>query len=108
MKRESLSRLALFGALMVGLSSAQAEGDADAGKAKAITCLGCHAIAGYYNVYPTYRVPRVGGQHAEYLIAALKAYKNGDRKHPTMEAQAASLSDEDMADIAAYFAGNGQ
>ncbi len=80
------------------------EGDAKAGEVKAIPCMGCHGIPGYSNVYPSYHVPRVGGQHAQYLIDALKAYKNGDRGHKTMQAQAATLSDQDMADIAAYFA----
>lgn len=84
--------------------SAGADGDAEAGKTKAIPCMGCHGIPGYFNVYPTYHVPRVGGQHAKYIVTALKAYKNGDRSHKTMQAQAASLSEQDMADIAAYFA----
>lgn len=79
------------------------EGDPKAGQVKAIPCMGCHGIPGYSNVYPTYHVPKVGGQQPQYLIDALKAYKNGDRGHKTMRAQAASLSDQDMADIAAYF-----
>jgi cytochrome c553 len=83
-------------------ASAQ-EGDPKAGQVKAIPCMGCHGIPGYSNVYPTYHVPKVGGQQPQYLIDALKAYKNGDRSHKTMQAQAASLSDQDMADIAAYF-----
>lgn len=80
------------------------EGDPKAGQVKAISCTGCHGIPGYSNVYPSYHVPRVGGQHAQYIIAALNAYKNGDRSHKTMQAQAATLSDQDIADIAAYFA----
>lgn len=83
-------------------------GDAAAGKLKAEACLGCHGITGYANVYPTYKVPMVGGQHAEYIVAALKAYKSGQRNHKTMRSQAASLSEQDMADIAAYFAGTEQ
>lgn len=83
-------------------SSAYAEGDAAAGKIKAYTCYGCHGIPNYNNVYPSYHVPKLGGQHPEYIIAALKAYKNGDRPHKTMHAQATTLSDQDMADIAAY------
>lgn len=79
------------------------EGDPKAGQVKAIPCMGCHGIPGYFNVYPTYHVPKVGGQQPQYLIDALKAYKKGDRSHKTMQAQAASLSDQDMADIAAYF-----
>lgn len=83
-------------------TAANAEGDAAAGKVKANTCFGCHAIENYNNVYPTYRVPKLGGQHPAYIVAALQAYKKGDRPHPTMHAQASTLSDQDMADIAAY------
>ena len=83
-------------------ASAQAAGDATAGQTKADTCMGCHGIPGYSNAYPTYRVPRLGGQHPEYLEAALKAYRSGARKHPTMQAQAESMSDADIADLAAY------
>ena len=73
------------------------------GKDKSETCLGCHAIEGYNNTYPTYKVPKLGGQHADYIIAALKAYQKGDRKHETMHANASGLSDEDIQDIAKYF-----
>jgi len=79
-----------------------AQGDAEAGQIKAIPCMGCHGIPGYYNVYPTYRVPRIGGQHAKYLAAALRAYRDGSRNHKTMVAQAATLSDRDIEDISAY------
>ena len=79
-----------------------AAGDPEAGKGITQTCLGCHGLASYTNVYPTYRVPKLGGQHPEYIVAALKAYKNGERDHATMQAQAASLSDQDMENIAAY------
>lgn len=81
-----------------------AAGDAVKGELLAETCMGCHGLPSYNNVYPTYHVPKVGGQHPEYIVAALKAYKSGERKHPTMQAQAAGLSDQQMADIAAYFA----
>ncbi len=80
-----------------------AGGSAEAGKVKADTCLGCHGVPSYTNVYPTYHVPRLGGQHAEYIIAALKGYQSGGRSHPTMQAHATGLSEEDMADIGAYF-----
>ncbi len=79
-----------------------ADGDAAAGKLKAYTCYGCHGIPNYNNVYPTYHVPKLGGQHPEYIVAALQEYKKGERPHLTMHAQAATLSDQDMADIAAY------
>ena len=80
-----------------------AAGNVEAGKEKAGTCMGCHGIPSYTNVYPTYHVPRLGGQYSDYIVAALKAYKSGERSHATMRAQAAGLSEEDMADIGAYF-----
>ena len=89
-----------------GLS--QAEGDAEAGKVKAYTCTGCHGIPSYKNVYPTFKVPKIGGQNYEYLVAALNAYKNKERSHPTMNSQAMSLDQADIEDIAAYFASLGQ
>ena len=92
-----------FGAVMAS-GAAQAEGNVEAGKTKALTCMGCHGIEGAFSVYPSFRVPKLAGQHSEYIVAALKAYKTGQRKHKTMVAQAASLSEQDMLDIAAYFA----
>lgn len=80
-----------------------AAGDAARGKVLSYTCLGCHGIEDYHNAYPDYNVPRLAGQHADYIVAALKAYKDGERAHATMQVQAATLSDTDMADIAAYF-----
>lgn len=85
-------------------TQAFAAGDAKRGEVRGETCLGCHGIVSYTNVYPTYRVPKLGGQHAEYISAALKGYRSGERSHPTMKAQAAGLSDQDIEDIAAYFA----
>jgi cytochrome c553 len=84
--------------------AALADGNVEAGKSKALPCMGCHAIDSAYSVYPSYRVPKLSGQHADYLVAALKAYKSGQRSHQTMVAQAATLSDQDMQDIVAYFA----
>jgi cytochrome c553 len=77
-------------------------GSAERGKSLTYTCQGCHGVTGYKNVYPTYYVPKIAGQSNEYLLAALKGYKQGTRKHPTMQAQAQSFSDQDLADIAAY------
>ncbi len=94
-------------ALVAGATFAMgvhAAGDPAAGARKAETCFGCHAIPGYNSVYPSYRVPKIGGQHADYLVAALKAYRAEQRQHATMRAQAKTLSDQDMADIAAFFA----
>lgn len=83
---------------------ALAEGDASAGKELGYTCLGCHGIEGYRNAYPSYRVPKLGGQKAGYLVIALKGYRDGTRPHPTMQAQATSLSDQEIEDVAAYLA----
>ncbi|MEM9056059.1 MAG: cytochrome c [Pseudomonadota bacterium] len=91
-------------ALAAVAAAAQAEGDAKAGAIKGETCIGCHGVQTYYNVYPSYHVPKLVGQHPEYILAALKAYKSGERTHPTMNAQSNSMSDEDMADIAAWIA----
>lgn len=90
--------------LFFAVSTAHAEGDIKAGEVKAYTCTGCHGIAGYKNVYPTYHVPKIGGQNYEYLVIALKQYRSGERDHPTMDSQAQSLSDKDIEDISAYFA----
>ncbi len=81
----------------------RAEGDAKAGSDKAYTCMGCHGVKHYVNTYPTYHVPKIAGQHEAYLIAALKAYRSGLRKHQTMQANAGSMTDQDIADIAAFF-----
>jgi len=86
------------------MAQANTQGDADAGRVKASTCIGCHGIDDYKNVYPTFRVPKLGGQHAAYIESALKAYRSGDRTHPTMQGQASSLSDQDIADISAFLA----
>lgn len=91
-------------ALVAAAPAALAEGNVEAGKIKAETCKGCHGIPNYTNTYPTYRVPKIGGQHATYIEAALKAYRSGERQHPTMSAQAGAMSDQDIADIAAYLA----
>lgn len=84
---------------------ALAEGDAAAGQVKASTCMGCHGIPLYSNAYPTYRVPKIGGMSAEYIELALKAYRSGERQHPTMRAQAEPMSDQDIAEIAAFISG---
>ena len=73
--------------------------------AKIEMCIGCHAIPGYKATFPeVFQVPKIGGQNAKYIEAALKAYQKGDRKHPSMKGIAVSLSDQDIADIAAYYA----
>ena len=79
-----------------------AKGNVTTGKQLAYTCTGCHGIVDYKNAYPSYRVPKIGGQNEQYIIAALTEYRKGERNHPTMKAQAGSFSDQDIADIAAY------
>lgn len=109
-----LNGLALMaGALALSFSvsqSARAQGDAakpdpEKGKKLFYTCYGCHGVENYKNAYPDYSVPKLRHQHAAYIIAAIKEYQSGDRPHATMHAQAASLSDADVADIAAYLQG---
>ena len=79
-------------------------GDAVAGRNKAAMCQGCHGIDGYRMAFPeVYSVPRLGGQHQAYIVKALQAYKSGARNNPTMRAIATSLSDKDMANLAAYY-----
>jgi cytochrome c553 len=86
-------------------ATAELHGDAQRGKAISYTCLGCHGIDGYRNAYPNYSVPKLEGQNPQYLSAALHGYRDGDRAHLTMHDQASTLSDQDIADIAAYFSG---
>jgi len=97
--------IAGLGLLATGLAGA--EGDPERGRVLTNTCMGCHGIDGYRNAYPSYRVPRLGGQHPEYLVIALNGYKSRMRAHPTMQAQAASLSDQEMQDIVAFLASEG-
>ena len=77
-------------------------GNPDTGRTLSYTCQGCHGIEGYKNAYPSFKVPKIGGQSADYLANALTEYRTGNRKHPTMQAQAQSFSDQDIADIAAF------
>ncbi len=104
MTRFVLRRLMVIGISGFLVGAAQAAGDPAAGRDKFGTCAGCHAIPGYTNAYPTYHVPRLGGQHVDYIIAALKAYQAGERRHPTMHANAFTLSEQDKLDIAAFVA----
>ena len=83
-------------------TAATTAGDAARGRQLVYTCQGCHGVEGYKNAYPNYHVPKIGGQTESYLVAALAAYSKGERRHPTMQAQAESFSDQDIADIAAF------
>jgi len=85
-----------------GTQAPALKGNLKTGKQLVYTCTGCHGITEYKNAYPSYRVPKIAGQHEKYLLAALHGYKKGERNHPTMKAQASSFSDQDIADIAAY------
>jgi cytochrome c553 len=82
-------------------------GDAKEAHKKIAMCEGCHGIPGYKTAYPTvYHVPMLGGQSAAYIAAALNAYRAGQRQHPSMRGIAVSLTDKDIADIAAYYSGS--
>jgi cytochrome c553 len=103
-----MSVRSLMAVVVLGLVvsvSAEAAGDPARGKTLGYTCLGCHGIENYKNVYPTFAVPRLRGQLPEYIASALKEYKKGDRSHATMHAHASTLSDQDIEDVAAYLAG---
>jgi cytochrome c553 len=91
----------------VSLASTASAGDAAKGKVLAYTCHGCHGVPDYKNAYPNYRVPKLGGQNEAYLVSALNAYAKGERPHPTMHAQAATLTDAEKADIAAFLSAGG-
>ena len=94
---------------LAGTASVAQAQDAAAGQKKAAMCIGCHGIQGYQASFPeVHKVPRIAGQNAKYIAASLAGYKKGERKHPTMTAIAASLSDQDMADLAAYYEKLGQ
>ena len=104
-KDETMTRtLTLLLALAGVLSTAQAQ-DAQRGATKVQMCIGCHGIVGYQADFPmVYKVPKIAGQDAKYIAAALTEYRSGDRLFPTMRSIASSLTDEDIADIAAYYA----
>ena len=86
----------------------QSKGDAKAGEGKIAMCIGCHGIQGYQASFPeVYKVPKISGQGAPYIVAALQAYQKGERKHPTMRGIADPLTEQDMADVAAYYAEHG-
>jgi cytochrome c553 len=111
-----MSKLSALSALSASLATALGAlvtlpahaGDAAAGKAKAAMCIGCHGIPGYKASFPeVFQVPKISGQTAEYVVAALQAYKKGERKHPTMRSISMSLSDADMADLGAFYQQHG-
>ena len=106
----SRTRLILAAAIAAALAStAHAAGDPAAGKQKNFQCQGCHGIPGWKTAFPeVYHVPKLGGQHAAYLVTALKQYKSGERDHTTLRSIAATLSEKDMEDLAAYYSQAGK
>ena len=85
------------------------KGDAKAGESKIAMCIGCHGIIGYQASFPeVYKVPKISGQGEKYIASALTAYKKGERKHPTMRSIAISLTEQDIADVAAYYSAHGK
>ena len=106
--KNKLAHLAIaltFGVAAAAASAQEAkQGDAAAGQKKADMCIGCHGIPGYQSSFPeVYKVPKIAGQGSKYIAAALNEYRKGERKHPSMRGVAGSLSDQDIADLAAYF-----
>ena len=103
-----LSSTLALAAVLGTLFSAQAQeakpGDKTAGSMKVQMCIGCHNIARYQSTFPeVYKVPKIAGQNARYIVSALTAYRKGDRKHPTMRSIATTLTDQDIADVAAFY-----
>ena len=97
-----------FTVLLALLTTAAQAQDAAAGEKKAAMCIGCHGIVGYQASFPEiYKVPKISGQGAKYIVASLTAYRKGDRKHPSMRAIAGSLTDQDIADLAAFYEKHG-
>ncbi len=100
----SMFALAVASVTAISAHAQELKGDAKAAEQKIAMCIGCHGIKGYQASFPeVYRVPMISGQNAKYIVASLNAYKKGDRKHPTMRSIADTLSDQDIADVAAYY-----
>lgn len=101
----TLVAAATLSAAAVTVHAQGLSGDAQAGQKKAEMCIGCHGIPGYQNSFPEiHKVPMISGQSDKYIVSALTAYKKGDRKHPSMRGIAGSLSEQDMVDLAAFYA----
>jgi cytochrome c553 len=105
----SMFALAVASVTAISAQAQEVKGDAKAAEQKIAMCIGCHGIKGYQASFPeVYRVPMISGQNAKYIAAALNAYKKGERKHPTMRGIADSLSDQDIADVSAYYEQHGK
>jgi cytochrome c553 len=101
---KKLLTMVVLGAAATAALAQEVKGNGDAAKDKVAMCIGCHGIPGYRASFPeVYEVPMLGGQSAKYIENALKGYQKGDRKHPTMRSVAASLTDQDIANLAAYY-----
>lgn len=109
MKKTWTTLFGLTVALATGTALAQdIQGNAQAGAGKVAMCIGCHSIPGYQASFPeVHKVPMISGQGAGYISAALHAYQKGERRHPTMRGIADTLTDQDIADVAAFYAGQG-
>ena len=102
---QGAAKTAPKGAASAPAAAAPIVGNADAGAKKNSMCIGCHGIPDYKTAFPTvYRVPKIAGQSEKYLVVALNAYKNGERNHPSMKGIVAGLSEQDIADLAVYYA----
>ncbi len=107
MKSTTITVLLALAGVFTAAQAQDAAGNKDAGKEKAAMCIGCHGIIGYQASFPeVHKVPMISGQNGKYLVAALTAYKKGDRKHPSMRGIGTTLTDKDMADLAAYYEGH--
>lgn len=105
----SISTLLVASVTAFSAHAQDAKGDIKAGEKKIAMCIGCHGIIGYQASFPEiHKVPKISGQGAKYIVSALNAYKKGERKHPTMRGIADSLSDQDMADLGAYYEAHGK
>lgn len=108
MKKMSWIAALALAAVMGNVQAADIKGDAQAGSQKNTLCIGCHGIIGYQASFPrVYRVPMISGQKADYITAALNEYRKGDRRHPSMRGIAGTLSDQDIADLAAFYSQDG-
>lgn len=108
MKQKTILHLLLtLGSLIVFSGTTQAAGNPADVKSKISMCIGCHGIPGYRTSFPSvYNVPKIGGQHEAYIVKALEGYQSGTRSHPSMDAIAKTLSQQDIADLAAYYSKN--
>ena len=105
----SMFALAVASVTAIYAHAQEIKGDAKAAEQKIAMCIGCHGIKGYQASFPeVYRVPMISGQNAKYIVASLNAYQKGERKHPTMRGISASLSEQDMADLGAYYEQHGK